>query len=174
MNDFVVQEELEFKINDLVVCPIHGLGRISAIVEEDIFNTVLKVYIINIKAGDIILRIPVKKICDCGIRHINNPDMVDKILDYLSKPHDENNKIMWNKRHILYEENVNSTDLFKIMFVIKDLYWKRNKTDEQNMTFSEKSIYKIAIDKVSNEISCILNISQEDSEKIIFDALKKS
>lgn len=171
MNETTVREKLEFKVGDLVVCPAHGFGKIIEITEEDIFGTKVKFYIISIKARDMVVRIPVAKVDDSGVRHINNTSVVEKILEYLAVPYEQSKKVMWNKRHLLYEERANSSDLFEVLSVVKDLYHSKNKADEQLMTFSEKNIYKVALEKVSNEVALILNITQEDSEKIIFDAL---
>lgn len=168
----VIGEKQKFEVGNYVVCPTHGLGKIVEMVEENIFNNIIKLYIIEIQSRDIVLRIPVNKVEDSNIRHINKASVMKDIIEYLSAPYEQNKKVMWNKRHLLYEENVNSSDLFKVLSVIKDLYHSKNKIDEQVMTFSEKSIYKTALDKVVNEISLILNISREESEKIIFDALK--
>ena len=91
-------EDINFKINDLVVCPVHGIGKIIDINEEDIMGELLSFYIIEINTKKITLRIPVNKIAGSGVRHISDQSVIKNIIKYLSEDFVAKN-IMWNKKN---------------------------------------------------------------------------
>ena len=166
-------EDINFKINDLVVCPVHGIGKIIDINEEDIMGELLSFYIIEINTKKITLRIPVNKIAGSGVRHISDQSVIKNIIKYLSEDFVAKN-IMWNKKNQKFEQKVNSPNIFDTLSIIKEFYHTKNKADAQLMTFSENQIYKVALKRCTEEMSLILSIDESEAEKMIFNALDKN
>lgn len=166
-----VSSKLKFNINDLVMCPVHGVGKFTHIIRESVFDTVVSFYIIEIVSKDLTLRIPCDKIEDSGIRPINDKSIIDVVLEYLSSSYVKKEKIIWNKKHLQYEEKFNSTNLLDILSIVKELYCTKNKADENLMTFSEKNIYNLALQKAAQEIAAITDSSIENAIEIIIRAL---
>jgi len=75
----------QFAKGDMVVYPIQGVGRIDEIEERTFKGKPLEYYVISLEAADMVLRVPVKRSEDLGIRSIVSRDLAEKALKSISK-----------------------------------------------------------------------------------------
>ena len=73
----------EFRPNDFVVYPAHGVGKIISIEEQQIAGIQLELFVISFEKDKMTLRVPTHKAIDIGMRALSAPDVVTKALDTL-------------------------------------------------------------------------------------------
>ncbi|MDE2631481.1 MAG: CarD family transcriptional regulator, partial [Alphaproteobacteria bacterium] len=73
----------EFKANDHVVYPTHGVGRIMRIEEQEVAGTKLELFVITFDKDKMTLRVPTLKAKSVGMRKLSSPDTVATALNTL-------------------------------------------------------------------------------------------
>jgi CarD family transcriptional regulator len=149
--------ESQFKINDYVVYPSHGMGQIIDKETQNIAGINLEVFVINFNKDRMILRVPVSRAEACGLRPILNKETFEnEVLEILvSKP--KIHKGMWSRRSQDYENKINSGNLLEIAQIAKDLF--RNVDDNPDCSYSERSVYETARERIATEYSIIYNVN---------------
>ncbi|MEO0361868.1 MAG: CarD family transcriptional regulator, partial [Pseudomonadota bacterium] len=66
----------EFRANDYVVYPAHGVGRIISIEEQEIAGVKLELFVINFEKEKMTLRVPTAKADSVGMRTLASPELV--------------------------------------------------------------------------------------------------
>ena len=129
---------LKFNKGDYVVYPSYGPGKILAIKKEIIIGKRIQVLIISINKR-VILRVPIEKIKDLGLRKLSTINRLKDAMSVLKSKARKKKKTMWSRRAQEYEEKILSGNLVLIAEVLKELY-KKDSFDEAS--FSEKQIYQ--------------------------------
>ncbi|MEM1420697.1 MAG: CarD family transcriptional regulator, partial [Pseudomonadota bacterium] len=73
----------EFRADDFVVYPAHGVGQIVSIEEREIAGVKLEMFVISFEKDKMTLRVPTTKITSTGMRSLSSPDIVGKAMDTL-------------------------------------------------------------------------------------------
>jgi CarD family transcriptional regulator len=155
--NFMIKEE--FKIGSWVVYPSHGVGKLDNIEKFEVDGETSDFFVISFLKNKLILRLPVSKSLQAGLRQITNKDNIKNVFDILvSKT--KKRKIMWSKRVQEYEAKINSGDPCAIAEVIRELY-----KDGSNgiQSFSERQIYQLAMERLASEISIIEQIKESEA-----------
>ena len=87
----------EFRADEFVVYPAHGVGKIISIEEQEIAGFKLELFVINFEKDKMTLRVPTHKALDIGMRQLSAPDVVAKALDTL-KGKAKVKRAMWSRR----------------------------------------------------------------------------
>ncbi|MCB1410234.1 MAG: CarD family transcriptional regulator, partial [Rhodobacteraceae bacterium] len=116
----------EFRPNEFVVYPAHGVGQIVSIEEREIAGMQLELFVISFEKDKMTLRVPTDKATAVGMRSLSSPDIVSKALATL-KGKARVKRAMWSRRAQEYEQKINSGDLLAIAEVVRDLH----RTDDQ-------------------------------------------
>ncbi|PRX35099.1 transcriptional regulator, CarD family [Meinhardsimonia xiamenensis] len=141
----------EFRPNDFVVYPAHGVGRIVSIEKQEIAGIELELFVISFEKDKMTLRVPTDKAAQIGMRTLSSPDIVSKAMDTL-KGKARVKKAMWSRRAQEYEQKINSGDLIAIAEVVRDLH----RTDEQReQSYSERQLYEAALERLTREIAAV-------------------
>ncbi len=111
----------EFKANDHVVYPTHGVGKIVEIEEQEVAGVKLELFVITFEKDKMTLRVPVAKAKSVGMRKLSSPDVVATALNTL-KGRARIKRTMWSRRAQEYEAKINSGDLVSIAEVVRDLH----------------------------------------------------
>lgn len=64
----------EFRANDFVVYPAHGVGRIISIEEQEIAGLKLELFVISFEKEKMTLRVPTAKANSVGMRVLSSPN----------------------------------------------------------------------------------------------------
>ncbi|WP_372426090.1 CarD family transcriptional regulator [Salinarimonas chemoclinalis] len=161
---------LGFKAGEAIVYPAHGVGRITAIEEQEIAGFKLELYVVSFEKDKMVLRVPTAKAAAVGMRKLAEPDLVKKALDTMSG-RARVKRTMWSRRAQEYEAKINSGDLISIAEVVRDLY----RSDAQpEQSYSERQLYEAALDRVVREISSVNRITETEALKLIEASLAKS
>ena len=73
-----------FKTGEAVVYPAHGVGRITAIEEQEIAGYKLELFVVSFEKDKMVLRVPTAKANSVGMRKLAEPELVKKALDVLT------------------------------------------------------------------------------------------
>ncbi|MEL6607875.1 MAG: CarD family transcriptional regulator [Pseudomonadota bacterium] len=141
----------EFRPNDFVVYPAHGVGKIVSIEEQEVAGMSLELFVISFEKDKMTLRVPTHKATDVGMRPLSAPDVVSQAMKTL-KGKAKVKKAMWSRRAQEYEQKINSGDLIAIAEVVRDLH--RN-DDQREQSYSERQLYEAALERLTREIAAV-------------------
>ena len=86
-----------FKTGEPVVYPAHGVGRITAIEEQEIAGFKLELYVVAFDKDKMVLRVPTAKAVSVGMRKLAEPALVRKVLEVLTG-RARIKRTMWSRR----------------------------------------------------------------------------
>ena len=141
----------EFRPNDFVVYPAHGVGQIVSIEEQEIAGIDLELFVISFEKDKMTLRVPTHKATAIGMRGLSSPDVISQAMKTL-KGKAKVNRAMWSRRAQEYEQKINSGDLIAIAEVVRDLH----RTDDQReQSYSERQLYEAALERLTREVAAV-------------------
>src|SRR5258708_18915956 len=114
-------KRLDFKANDHVVYPTHGVGRIARVEEQEVAGAKLELFVITFEKDKMTLRVPTAKAKAVGMRKLSSPDVVATALNTL-RGRARIKRTMLSRRAQEYEAKINSGDLVSIAEVVRDLH----------------------------------------------------
>ena len=162
-----MSKNLEFKVGERVVYPSHGVGEVVEIEVQMIADTRLTVYVISFPQDKMTLRVPVNRAAAVGLRTLVNKSDVHEVYTILQGKPKRGNK-MWSRRAQEYETKINSGEITAIAEVVRDLY----KNVDNDRSYSERTIYESALNRLSSEIAILENISEAESSSKLIDLLR--
>lgn len=162
--DFQMDSEVskdDFQINDFVVYPSHGVGRI---VDEEIQNVAgfeLKMYVLTFDKDKMTLKVPKNKIESTGMRKLSSPNTIGKALQVIGGKA-KVKRAMWSRRAQDYEQKINSGELILIAEVVRDLH----RNDEQReQSYSERQLYEAALERLTREIAAVDGVEERKAQE---------
>ncbi|GAA6187581.1 CarD family transcriptional regulator [Litorivita sp. NS0012-18] len=141
----------EFRPNDFVVYPAHGVGQIMSIEEQDIAGMTMELFVISFEKDKMTLRVPTNKATAIGMRQLSSPDVISRAMTTL-KGKAKVKRAMWSRRAQEYEQKINSGDLIAIAEVVRDLH--RN-DDQREQSYSERQLYEAALERLTREVAAV-------------------
>ena len=160
-------KKTEFRPNDFVVYPAHGVGKIMSIEEQEIAGLRLELFVISFEKDKMTLRVPTNKATEIGMRGLSSPDIVTKALETL-KGKAKVKRAMWSRRAQEYEQKINSGDLLSIAEVVRDLH--RN-DDQREQSYSERQLYEAALERLTREVAAVSGTDEAGAAKKVDDVL---
>ncbi|MEE2811297.1 MAG: CarD family transcriptional regulator, partial [Pseudomonadota bacterium] len=144
-------KKLEFRPNDFIVYPAHGVGQIISIEEQEVAGYKLELFVITFEKDKMTLRVPTHKAVDIGMRSLSSPDVINQAMKTL-KGKAKGKRAMWSRRAQEYEQKINSGDLISIAEVVRDLH----RTDDQReQSYSERQLYEAALERLTREVAAV-------------------
>ncbi|CUH41116.1 RNA polymerase-binding transcription factor CarD [Jannaschia seosinensis] len=157
----------EFRPNDFVVYPAHGVGQIVSIEQQEVAGLQLELFVIAFAKDKMTLRVPTNKATDVGMRSLSSPEIVTKAMATL-KGKARVKRAMWSRRAQEYEAKINSGDLIAIAEVVRDLH----RNDEQReQSYSERQLYEAALDRLTRELAAVNDIDEDGALKAVDEIL---
>ena len=157
----------DFRPDEFVVYPAHGVGRIISIEEQEIAGLTLELFVISFEKDKMTLRVPTHKATEVGMRSLSSPDVITKALDML-KGKAKVKRAMWSRRAQEYEQKINSGDLLSIAEVVRDLH----RTDDQReQSYSERQLYEAALERLTREVAAVAGSDEVGAAKRVGDVL---
>lgn len=114
--------------------------------------------------------IPVDNIEEIGIREIITNDDLEKVLDVL-KGDKTKMPQNWNRRYRLNMEKIKSGDIFEIAAVVRNLMLR---DAEKALSTGERKMLNSAKQMLISEIVLVVDSNQEETEKLINDAINSA
>jgi len=159
-------EKKVYAINDYVVYPKHGVGKITSVEKAVIGDIDINFYKVLIERDKLTLTIPINQ--QSNLRSICSTHQINKCVSILkSKP--KVKRTMWSRRAQEYEQKINSGKIYELAEVVRDLNKNTNSIAEQS--YSERQLFEKAYDRLEGEFEVVLKISPDDVKKKMNKAL---
>jgi CarD family transcriptional regulator len=158
-----------FAINQYVVYPTHGVGKITALEVEKIGEHELRVFVINFEKDKMTLRVPVGRSEAAGLRSISPMDQISRALTTL-KGRAKIARGMWSRRAQEYESKINSGNIIAIAEVVRDLH---KNVDQSERSYSERMIYETALHRLVGEVAAAEKGDVQTTQERLLKVLRK-
>ena len=149
--EIMSKKKLDFRIDQFVVYPAHGVGKITAVEQQEVAGTSLELFVVLFEKDKMTLRVPTYKAIEVGMRALASPDVVAYAMATL-RGKAKVKRAMWSRRAQEYEQKINSGDLIAIAEVVRDLH---RADDQREQSYSERQLYEAAIERLIREIAVV-------------------
>ncbi|XDA96870.1 CarD family transcriptional regulator [Sulfitobacter sp. LCG007] len=158
----------DFRPNEFVVYPAHGVGQIISIEQQEVAGISLELFVISFEKDKMTLRVPTHKAMEIGMRALSSPDVITHAMKTL-KGKAKVKRAMWSRRAQEYEQKINSGDLIAIAEVVRDLH----RTDDQReQSYSERQLYEAALERLTREVAAVSGGDELAAAKQVGDVLE--
>ncbi len=140
-----------FKVNDHVVYPAHGVGRIVGIEKQMIAGIANELFVLDFEQEKLKLKVPTAKAISSGMRALSDEALIKRAIDVL-KGRARIKRTMWSRRAQEYEAKINSGDIIAVSEVVRDLY---RATDQPEQSYSERQLFEAALDRLAREVAAV-------------------
>ncbi len=149
-----------FAVDELVVYPAQGVGKVERIESQVIGGVNAEYYIVRILSNNVTLMVPVFKASNVGLRPVCTQKQGQKILTYLDDRSDFTGYSgqNWNRRYREYSEKLKSGDLTEVAYVLKELLLIGK---DKELSFGERRLLEQAMGLITTELSHALEADQE-------------
>ena len=162
-------EKKQYNINDYVVYPKHGVGKITAVEKATIGDIGINFYKILIERDKLTLTIPINQ--QSHLRPISSINQINKCVSILkTKP--KIKRTMWSRRAQEYDQKINSGKIYELAEVVKDL--NKNTDIIADQSYSERQLFEKAYERLKSEFEAVLKINPEEVKKKMDKALGRT
>ncbi len=162
-------EKRIYNVNDFVVYPKHGVGKILSVDKAIIGDISINFYKVFIEKDKLTLTIPINQ--QSNLRSISSINQINKCVAILkTKP--KIKRTMWSRRSQEYEQKINSGKIYELAEVVKDL--NKNTSAIADQSYSERQLFEKAYDRLQSEFEAVLKVSSEDAKKKMDKALGRT
>jgi CarD family transcriptional regulator len=153
----------DFVVDQRIVYPSQGVGRIMEIREKSFKDSGILYYIIYLEFSDMTVMVPVDKAIELGIRAIVPKAEAEKALGFISEeyapiPTD------WKLRYQMNLDLLKKGSVLDIASVVRSLY-HRSKIKE--LPILERKLYDSALNLLQDEISFSLDKPKDEIAELI-------
>ncbi len=160
-------KKLDFRPNEYVVYPAHGVGQIVSVEEQEVAGVNLELFVVAFAKDKMTLRVPTYKATQVGMRSLSSPDIVSKAMTTL-RGKARVKRAMWSRRAQEYEQKINSGDLIAIAEVVRDLH----RTDDQReQSYSERQLYEAALERLTREVAAVNGTDEMEAQRQVDEVL---
>jgi CarD family transcriptional regulator len=161
---------VEFRKNEFVVYPAHGVGQITAIEVQAVAGTSLEFFVIYFAKSKMKVRVPTQKAASTGIRKLCNPAAIEQARRTLSHSV-ARARTNWARLTKECEIKIKSGEVTALAEVVRDLQ-RRTATSEQS--YSERQLYAAALDRLSAEVALVEHVTEEEAASGLESLLKNA
>ncbi|MDR0707171.1 MAG: CarD family transcriptional regulator [Treponema sp.] len=158
----------EFHVDQQVVYPSQGVGKIKAIENRNFKGAQIPYYVIYFEVSDMISMIPVEKAYELGIRPIVSPKEAEEALNFIGEKYDPIPSD-WKLRYQLNLDLLKKGSIMDIAAIVRSLY---HRSQIKELPIMERKLYDSAKKLMEDEIAFSLNKNHEDVERMIFEQLE--
>ena len=158
----------EFKVNQQIVYPSQGVGKITEIFEKEFNGETVAYYKIYLEVSDMIVMVPVNNAKDLGIRAIVEASEAKKALNMLSEDFEPITSD-WKLRYQMNLELLKKGSIADIAQIVRCLY---NRSKVKELPIQDRKLYDSAKKLLEDEISFALGKSAKDIEAMIHEKLE--
>ncbi len=155
-----------FSVDELVVYPAQGVGKVERIETQEIGGVATELIIVRILSNNVTLMVPVRNAKNVGLRGVYSSEQANDIYTYLQDRSDFTGYSgqNWNRRYREYSEKLKSSDLKDVAYVLKELILIGK---DKELSFGERRLLEQAMGLISLELSFALRQDQNDVKKTI-------
>jgi CarD family transcriptional regulator len=149
-----------FLVNELVVYPAQGVGKIEKIESQFIGGCQTELYMVRILNNNVMVMVPVQNAVAVGLRALCTPDQCQDILKYIQDRSDFTGYTgqNWNRRYREYSEKLKSHDLRDVAYVLKELILIGR---DKELSFGERRLLEQAMHLITTELAFTMKSTPE-------------
>lgn len=144
----------DFKVNDKIVYPAHGVGKIVALERQQVAGIPIELFVIDFDQEKMKLRVPTGKARTAGMRPLSDEKTVKDAIATL-KGRARIKRTMWSRRAQEYDAKINSGDIKLVAEVVRDLY---RAEDQPEQSYSERQLFEAALDRMAREVAAVRKV----------------
>ncbi len=160
--------KLNFKVNQQIVYPSQGTGRIVEIKEKLFNGQQTMYYVIYLEVSDMTIMVPVDRCEELGIRAIVSAAEVHKALEIIGESFEPITSD-WKLRYQLNMDLLKKGSVQDIAMIVRSLY-HRSKVKE--LPILERKLYDSAKKLLEDEIASALELSPKEVEQLLHEKLE--
>lgn len=160
--------DTKFSIDQKVVYPSQGVGKVIDIFEKKFRDEMLLYYKIYIDASDMVVMVPVSKADELGIRQIVSAEEAEEALNLLSEDFEPITSD-WKLRYQMNLDLLKKGTVKDIAAIVRCLY---NRSKVKELPILERKLYDSAKRLLEDEISYALGKSTKEIEAAIHTKLE--
>ena len=147
--------EYKFQIDQKVVYPSQGVGKITNITEKKFKDQMINYYVIYLAVSDMVVMVPVDKVDELGIRAIVSAEEAQKAIDMMAEEVEPITSD-WKLRYQMNLDLLKKGSVLDIATIVRCLY-HRSKVKE--LPILERKLYDSAKKLLEDEISFALDMN---------------
>lgn len=157
----------QYAINDTIVHPTHGIGRIVDIKHEELVEGFEHFYVIEVPEKHMLIHIPIRKMEKVGIRPTMSSSEFPLVLEALrSQPDTLSDDYKTRQKEIRLR--LSEGQPVGIAEVVRDLTWHEKRT---GLTKADSDLLSKGLTMLADEIAVIQNIDTADATDLITQTL---
>lgn len=157
-----------FKVNQKIVYPSQGVGKIIEIKEKKFNDESLLYYVMYLEVSDMTIMVPVDRCTELGIRAIVSAEEALEALKTIGEDFEPITSD-WKLRYQMNLDLLKKGTISDIAMIVRSLY-HRSKVKE--LPILERKLYDSAKKLLEDEISFALDKSLEEVEALIHEKLE--
>lgn len=167
LKKLMANQPLPFEVGTHIFYPQEGLGFITKL-EERVFNGEPTLYyVISFPSQKMTSHIPVKNAKMVKIRKTISKPIAQKILRTIATM-EEKPDVSWKDRLSLYQEILLKSNPTEMAEIVVTLFLRKK---IKPLSFQERQYYEFSLEALIGEISVALDISREEANEKIHQAL---
>jgi CarD family transcriptional regulator len=160
---------IEFQVEQKVVYPSQGVGKITSIENRNFKNNTILYYIVYFEVSDMVSMIPVGKARELGLRPIVSPEEAERALRFIGEKYEPTPTPDWKLRYQANLDMLKRGDIMDIATIVRSLY---HRSQVKDLPIMERKLYDSALKLIEDEISFSLQKQKEEIDKMIFEQLE--
>ena len=155
--------EYKFQIDQKVVYPSQGVGKITNITEKKFKDQMINYYVIYLAVSDMVVMVPVDKVDELGNRAIVSAEEAQKAIDMMAEEVEPITSD-WKLRYQMNLDLLKKGSVLDIATIVRCLY-HRSKVKE--LPILERKLYDSAKKLLEDEICFALDMTPKEVEAIL-------
>ena len=157
---------LDFKTDEFVVYPAHGVGKIMAVETQKVADIELEMFIVFFDKDKLTLKVTTSKALEVGMRPLSSREVIEKAILTL-KGKARVKRAMWSRRAKEYEDKIYSGDLLSIAEVVRDLH----RGEDKEQSYSERQLYEAALERLTREMAIVDGLEEQIAQDKVDEVL---
>ena len=162
------KKKTAFKVNQKIVYPSQGVGKIIEIKEKDFGGQKLLYYVMYLEVSDVTIMVPVDRCTELGIRSIVSAAEAEQALQTIGEDFEPVTSD-WKLRYQMNLDLLKKGTVSDIAMIVRSLY-RRSKVKE--LPILERKLYDSAKKLLEDEISFALDKPLKEVEALIHEKLE--
>lgn len=161
---------MQFSVGDRVIHPTYGAGQITDTEDLELIEGFEHYYVIDILAQNVIVRVPMRKMQDLGVRPIMTEAKMAHMLETLRATPSQLSTD-FKERRTRIQEKLNTGRPLKIAEVVRDLTWHKRET---HLTKADSDLLAHGQTLLATEVALVTDTEVAQARETIDSALAVS
>jgi len=160
--------DLKYSVNQHIVYPLHGVGKITAIEERTFKDQKILYYIIYLEFSDMTIMMPVAEADQRGIRPLVSKNEAMKALQVVGKDF-QPVSADWKMRYQMNQELLKKGQITDVAKIVRSLY---NRSRIKELPILERKLFDTALRLLIDEIAYSLKKDKAEIEELIYKKME--